>query len=268
MNKERQLELLDKCKTPLQREELENLFADFDAAGVEYDSIEIDLRAELDEVYESDDKNRSTAESLLAQKKYSFDICIYDMERKEKIQNRSYTTGAIWVFNIDDILPYKIDSNHIASPFCGEMYFVGDQTSLWYHMSLLAEEFYEHLVQKYRYPSFTSDSKCEQLAWSDSCHTKWEDRSMAKYRDFTIGSSSSFLQAVLGSTNFQNARERRIDNYLLSHQDARETYGNIIAGLSSQRDKNNKPLGTSKIVSDARRLLGEVYPDFKTLCWI
>ncbi len=88
MNKERQLELLDKCKTPLQREELENLFADFDAAGVEYDSIEIDLRAELDEVYESDDKNRSTAESLLAQKKYSFDICIYnDSVKFEVVQS-------------------------------------------------------------------------------------------------------------------------------------------------------------------------------------
>lgn len=261
MNKERQLELLDKCKTPLQREELENLFADFDAAGVVYDSIEIDLRAELDEVYESDDENRSRAESLINQKKYSFDICIYDMERKEKIPNRGgYTTGTNWVFNIDDILPYKTDNDFIASPFC----YVENKDE-WL---LGAEELFNHLKQKYRYPSFTSDSMCEQVAWSDSCHTKWEDRSMAAYRDFTIGSSSSFFQAVLGEKNLKNARERRIDNYLLRHQDARETYGDIIAGLSSQRDKNNKPLKPSNIVIDARKLLGEVYPDFKTLCWI
>ena len=182
------------------------------------------------------------------------------MERKEKIQNRSYTTGAIWVFNINDILPYKTDNDFIASPFC---YVENKEEWL-----LGAEELFNHLKQKYRYPSFTSDSNCEQLAWSDSCHTKWEDRSMAAYRDFTIGSSSSFFKAVLGLTNFQNARERRIDSYLLSHQDARETYGDIIAGLSSQRDKNNKPLKTSNIVIDARKLLGEVYPDFKTLCWI
>lgn len=256
MNKERQLELLDKCKTPLQREELENLFADFDAAGVEYDSIEIDLRAELDEVYESDDKNRSTAESLLAQKKYSFDICIYDMERKEKIQNRSYTTGAIWVFNINDILPYKTDNDFIASPFC----YVENKDE-WL---LGAAKLFNHLQQKYRYPSFTSDSNCEQLAWSDSCHTKWEDRSMAKYRDFTIGRSSSFFQAVLGSTNFQNARKRRIDNYLLSHQESRAIYGNIIAGIAaSGLYKSN-----NDIISRAERLFGSVYPDFKTLCWI
>ena len=259
MNKERQLELLDKCKTPLQRELLENLFADFDAAGVEYDSIEIDLRAELDEVYEPDDKNRSTAESLLAQKKYSFDICIYDMDRKEKIPNCSYTTGVNWVFNINDILPYKTDNDFIASPFCYD-----ENKAVWV---LEAEDLFNHLKQKYRYPSFTSDSMCEQVAWSESCHNKWEDDSMAAYRHIKIGRPSNFFKGVLGR-NYANAQERRIDNYLLRHQDARETYGNIIAGLSGQREANGNPIKDSTIISRAKHLLGEVCPDFKILCWI
>ena len=90
---------------------------------------------------------------------------------------------------------------------------------------------------------------------------------MAAYRHIKIGRPSNFFKGVLGR-NFENAKERRVDNYLLRHQDARETYGNIIAGLSAQRDANGKPIEHPTIINRARRLLGEVYPDFKTLCWI
>ena len=264
MNKERQLELLDKCETPLQREELENLFADFDAAGVEYDSIEIDLVEELSGngnddnedsgFYVSKDTLSSVKSEIIKDKlgiesdKITFDIAV-------KMQNinkpEAYTndeTPFYWVFNVDSAYTRK---NGKLSPFDT---FLTEENPYY--------DIFQSLARKYRYPGLGSagDSAVTILPW---CESSYNDDTVGLNNSVKIGSRSTFYTTVLGS-NYSNALEQRRERFFLKRPESRAIYGNIIAGIAA----SGLYKGSDDIISRAERLFGRVYPDFNTLCRI